>query len=157
MRILFSLKPRNHFGLKTAFNWFAADRQILLICKLKLSWSSIWIPSNSTDDTTFKCWLLTTIRWFVWSLFLFSNKMASNLSGLTIILLFLSQTITISGPDCKTSINSKIIWAKADNVLSSAILWREASDTKKNESFIVRLKNIGPNIDLWGTPDFIFW
>ena len=112
MRILFSLKPRNHFGLKTAFNWFAADRQILLICKLKLSLSSIWIPSNSTDDTTFIFCLLTTIRWFVWSLFLLSNKMVWNLSGLTIILLFLNQSITISDSDCKGQLTLKLFQQK---------------------------------------------
>ena len=47
------------------------------------------------------------------------DKMAWNLSGLTIILLFLNQSITISDPDCKMSINSKIVSAKADNELPS--------------------------------------
>ena len=55
------------------------------------------------------------------------------------------------------SINSNIVSAKADNVLSLAKLWSEALDTRKNKSFIDRLKNIGPNIEPWGTPDIIFW
>ena len=71
--------------------------------------------------------------------------------------LFLNQLITISDPDCKMSINSKVVSAKADIVLSSAKLWSETSDTKKNKSFIDRLKNIGANIDSWGTLDIIFW
>ena len=52
MRIPFSLKPRNRFSLIKALNLFVADLKILLICKLKLSLSSILIPNNSTDDTT---------------------------------------------------------------------------------------------------------
>ena len=107
MRIVSSLKPKNCFSLIKAFIWFAADLYILLIRKLKLCLSLIWIPgSSSTDDTT-KFWLLTTVRWYVWSLFLLSNKMAWNLSGWTMILLFLNQSIAISDPDCKMPINSK--------------------------------------------------
>ena len=83
--------------------------------------------------------------------------MAWNLSGLPIILLFLNQSITISDPDCKMSISSKIVSTKADNVLPSAKLWSETSDTKKNRWFIDRLKNIGPNMKPWGTLDNIFW
>ena len=90
----------------------------------------------------------------MWSLL--SNKMAWNLSGLTIILLFLNQSITISDPDYKTSISSKIVSAKADKVFSSAKLLSKTSDTKNNKLFIDRLKNIGPNIDPCGTPDIIF-
>ena len=45
-----------------------------------------------------------------------------NLSGLTIILLLLNQSITISAHDGKMSMNSKIVSAKADNVLSSTKL-----------------------------------
>ena len=43
--------------------------------------------------------------------------MASNLSGLTIILLFLNQSMTILDSDCKMSISSKIILAEAGNNL----------------------------------------
>ena len=64
--------------------------------------------------------------------------MAWNLSGLTIILLFLNQSITISDPDCKTSINSKIVSANADNVLPPPKLWSETSDPK----IVDRLKNM---------------
>ena len=128
MRIAFSLKPKNCFSLIKAFIWFATDLYILLIRKLKLCLSLIWIPgSNSTDDTTFIFWLSTTRHWHVWSLFLLSNKMAWNFSELTILLLFLNQSMTISDPDCNMSINSKIV---SDNVLSSAKLQSETSDTK---------------------------
>ena len=54
--------------------------------------------------------------------FFLSNKIAWNLPGFTIILLFLNQSITILGPDCKTSIDSKTVLAKTDNVLSSVKL-----------------------------------
>ena len=43
--------------------------------------------------------------------------MASNLSGLTIILLFLNQSMTILDSDCKISISSKLVLAKAGNNL----------------------------------------
>ena len=55
--------------------------------------------------------------------------------------------MTISDPAYKMSINSKINLAKADNILSSAKLRSKTSDTKKNKSFIDKLKNIGPNIE----------
>ena len=150
MRIFFTLKPRNRFSPIKALNWFAADLQILLICKLQLSLSPILIPSNSTDDTTFKFWLLTTIRWYVWSLFLLSKKMAWNLS---MILLFLNQSTAISDPDCKMSINSK------KQIMCCHWQTCEARHRiqKKNKSFIYRLKNISPNIDPWGAPDIVFW
>ena len=109
MGLFFSLKPRNRFSLIKAFNWYTANLQILLICKLKLSLSSIWISCNSTVDTTFMFWLSTVISWLVWLRFLFSNRMAWNLSGLTINLLFLNQSITIPDSDSKLSINSQIL------------------------------------------------
>ena len=137
MIIFFSLKPRNRFSLMKAFRWLAVDLQILLsYCKLKLSLTSIWIPSNSIDDTTYIFWLLITIHWFIWSLFLLSNKMAGNLSALTIILLFLNQSMTISDPDCKMSINSKIVSSKADT------LWVNGKSAKKSRWKLLVSKNI---------------
>ena len=70
--------------------------------------------------------------------------------------MFLNQPINFSDPGCKMSINSKILSAETDNVLSSPKLWSETSETKNNESFIERLKNIDPNIEPRGTPDIIF-
>ena len=61
--------------------------------------------------------------------------------------MFLNQSMTVSDPDYKMSINSKIVSAKAVNVLSSAKLRNETSNTKKKKSFIDTLKNIGPNIE----------
>ena len=128
MKIFFSLKPRNFFSLIKAFNWFAADLQVLMICNLKLCLLLIWIStSNSAEDTTFIFWSSTTWHCILWSLFLLSNKRAWIFSRLTIILLFLNQSMTISDPDCNMSINSKIV---SDNVLSSAKLRSETSDTK---------------------------
>ena len=102
----------------------------------------------------FACRLQNVDLW--WTLFLLSNQMAWNSSGLTIILLFLNQSKTVSDPGCKMSINFKIVSAKADNVLSLAKLWSETSDTKRNKSFTDKLKNTGPNIEPRGTPDIIF-
>ena len=36
-----SLKPKKHLNLKRASSCLEADSQILLICRLKLSWSSM--------------------------------------------------------------------------------------------------------------------
>ena len=44
--VLVSSKLRNWLSLIKVFNWFAADLQILLICKLRLSLSSIRKPST---------------------------------------------------------------------------------------------------------------
>ena len=66
--------------------------------------------------------MIMIIDYNVWSIFLLSNKMTWNLSELTIILLFLNQSMTISDPDCNMLINSKIVSAKTDNILSSVEL-----------------------------------
>ena len=67
-----------------------------------------------------------------------------NFSGLTIILLFLNQFIITSDSDCKVFFNSVTDFAEADKELSSAELYIDALETKRNKSFIEKLNRIGP-------------
>ena len=47
--------PKKRFSLTSALSWFADFRQILSMCKLKFSLSSIVMPSMSTDGTAWIC------------------------------------------------------------------------------------------------------
>ena len=69
---------------------------------------------------------------------------SSTFSGLTIILLLLNQLITTSDSDCKVFFNSAAVLEMADKELSSAKLYIDALETKKNKSFIEKLNRTGP-------------
>ena len=69
---------------------------------------------------------------------------ASAFSGLTIILLLLNQLTTTSDSDCEVFSNSAAVFEMADKELSSAKLYIDAIETKKNKSFIGKLNRIGP-------------
>ena len=69
---------------------------------------------------------------------------AWNFSGLTIILLFLNQFIITSDSDCEVFFNSVTVFAAIDKELSSAKLYIDALETKKNKPFIEKLNGISP-------------
>ena len=47
-----SSKPKLYFNSSRALSCLETDLQMLLICRLKLSWSSMCISSNVTDEAT---------------------------------------------------------------------------------------------------------
>ena len=52
MKTFLSSKPKKHFNLTRGSSDLEADLQMLLICRLKLSWPSMFILSNLTDEAT---------------------------------------------------------------------------------------------------------
>ena len=110
----------------------------LLICRLKSSLSSIWIPRSSTDDSDFITWLSTWNFIFVRSeLFLF-NTMAWNLSGFTITLFFLNHSIGILLSDSDLFIRSEIVCAQADSV---SMGWGRLHEEKKVVNWKIKQKS----------------
>ena len=89
--------------------------------------------------------------------FLLSNKIAWNLSGLTIMLLSLNQFMAQLLSDSKMLTRFFTVLAKLDKVLSSAKLWTDTLHRKKKKSLKKILNKIGPTIEPCGTPDFIVW
>ena len=69
------------------------------------------------------------------------------------MLFVLNQFIAVSHSFRKISKSSVKSLLPKYIVLSSAKFASSASLTKKNKSFIKRLKRIGPRIDPWGTAD----
>ena len=63
---------------------------------------------------------------------------AWNFSGLTIILSFLNQFIITSDSDYKVFFDSVTVFAASDKELSSAKLYYDALETKKNKSFMAK-------------------
>ena len=59
--------------------------------------------------------------------------------------------------DCKMLLNSITAFAAADKELSSAKLYIDAHEAKKNKSFVKKLNRIGPVMEPWETPEIIFW
>ena len=81
---------------------------------------------------------------------------AGNLSGLTIILLLVKQSITKLLWVSKMLTKSNAMLAQTLKVPSSAKLWRIAIVIKNNKSFIAKLKRSGPRIEPCVTPEMIF-
>ena len=80
---------------------------------------------------------------------------AWNFYGLTIILLFLDQLITISDLDCKVFFDSARVFAMSDKELSSAKFYIDALVAKENTSFIEKLSRIGLVMEPSGIPEII--
>lgn len=68
----------------------------------------------------------------------------------------LSQSIVTLHFDSNTLINSKLVVAKVDKVLSSAKFWTDAIEMKMRKSFVELSKRTGPNIEREGTAEIIF-
>ena len=117
---------KNCLSLIKAFNWFAADLQILVMCRLRLSLSSIWTPNNFTAGEASITLSPISKVYFVWSFFILSITIDWNLPGFTIIFFVSNQSILILLSDFKTDIKFWTFWAKVINVLSSAKLCTSA-------------------------------
>ena len=59
--------------------------------------------------------------------------------------------------DCKVLLSSITAFAAPDKKLSSAKLYIDAPEAKKNKSFIKKLNRIGSVVEPWETPEIIFW
>ena len=133
-----------------------ADLQILLMCRLKLSFSSIWIPRSSTDEADFIIWLSTWKFVFARSERFLFNTIAWNLLGFTTILFILNHSIAILLSDSYLFIRSEIVFAQAESVLLSAKLWIEEDSMKKKRSLNEKSNRSGPTTEPCGTPVMIF-
>ena len=111
-----------------ACNWFAADLQILVMCRLKLSLSSIWTPNNFTKGEASITLSPISRDSFVWSL---SIIIYWNLPRLTIILFVSNQSMAMTLSNAKTDIEVSTFLAKVVNVLSSAKLLMHISILNK--------------------------
>ena len=140
----FSFRPKNNLTRISAFIWFPADLQILLICSLKFSLSSISTPRSFTDqvEAIFSFPIASPI--FVLSDLPLFRRITWNLSGFTIILLLWSQFIAVSHSDCKIVTSPLSVFAKLHRVLSSAKLWTNPFGIKKKKSLKMILNKIGP-------------
>ena len=126
-----SSKPKKHFNLTRALSCLEADLQMLLICRLKLSWSSMCIPSNLTDEATSTTSFPSKNCVGVVVCLLYWIMIDLNLSGLTIILFsenhlvaFWDSVISIS-----TSSNRFCKWWY--RIIISKIMYRRFSDAKE--------------------------
>ena len=125
-RASLTLRIKKFLKQVIAFNWFPVELQILLMCRSKLSLSSISILSKSTEGTAFiLCFSIWTTS-FAWSCFYLSIKRIWNLSALTIILCSLNHLMVFKDCDSKIWRRPSIVLEKADKVLSSAKLNIEA-------------------------------
>ena len=126
-----SSKLKKHFNLTRALSCLEADLQMLLICRLKLSWSSMCIPSNLTDEATSTTSFPSKNCVGVVVCLLYWIMIDLNLSGLTIILFsenhlvaFWDSVISIS-----TSSNRFCKWWY--RIIISKIMYRRFSDAKE--------------------------
>ena len=123
-----------------------ADLEMPLIRRLKLSWSSMCMPSNLTNQGTSRTWfpIKSCFGLLVW--LLFWSKTDLNLSGLIIILF--SENHLIAFWDLAISISTSKVtdFANNDNALSSAKLCTDAFLMQRKKSFKNGLNNTGPAI-----------
>ena len=129
-----------------------ADLQMLLICRLKLSWSSIGIPSNLTDEatSTMSFPIKNCLGLLVWLLLGITND--SNLPELTIILFSENHLIAFWYSVVRISTSNVTSFANDDNVLRSGKLCADAFLIQKKKSFKNALNNIVPMTEPCGTP-----
>ena len=124
IKTFLSSKPKKHFNLTRALSCLEVDLQML--CRLKLSWSSMCIPSNLTDETT--------------STMSFPIKNCLGLFSENHLIAFWDSVISISTSNVTD-------FANDDNVLSSAKVCKDAFLMQKKKSFKNALNNIGPTIE----------
>ena len=148
----FYSKPKKRFNLTRALSCLEADLEMLLISRLKLSWSSMCIPSNLINQGTSRTWfpIKSCFGLLVWLLFWI--KIDLDLSGLIIILF--SENHLIAFWDLAISISTSKVtdFANNDNALSSAKLCTDAFLKQKKKSFKNALNNTGPailNLDIF--------
>ena len=110
----FLLKLKQLLSLIKAFGWFAADQQMLLICRLRFNLSSKWLPKSSPDGSNLIVWLSIVNDIFVRLDFFLSTRIAKNLSGLIIISLLIYQSIAMLLSDSNGSINFETVSQQAD-------------------------------------------
>ena len=155
LRLLFSF-PKKHFSLTCAFSWFPDFRQILSMCKLKFSLSSIVMPSMSTYGTYWICSEpmrnLTSVLFYL----RLSNTMVLNLSRFTVILFSWNHLMATLHSDYNVYFKLSIVFAILLKLLSSAMFWTDAIKINNRKSLKNRLHKVCPTIELWGTPDIIF-
>ena len=70
-------------------------------------------------------------------------------------MVILKQFIAILLSDSRILIRFFIVSAKLERALFSAKLWAESANIKKEESLKKMINQIGPTIELCGTPDVI--
>ena len=151
-----SSKPKKHFNLTTALSCLEEDLQMLLIYRLKLSWSSMCTPSNLTDDATSTRSLpiKNCLGLLVW--LPFWTTIDLNLPGLTSILFSENHLIPFWDSAISISTSNVTDFSNDDNVLSSAKLCTDAFLMQKKKTFKNTLNNIGPpTIEPGGTPEIM--
>ena len=135
IKTFLSSKPKKLFNLKEALSYLEADLQMLLIWKLKLSWPSMCIHSNLTDEATsttsfpIKNCLGLLVWWLFWII------IDLNLSGLRIILFSENHLIAFWDSAISISTSNVTDFPNDDNVLSSAKLCTDAFLMQRKKSF----------------------
>ena len=115
-------KHKNRLNLIKAFNWFAADLQILVTSRLKSNLSYIWTPNNFTEGEASTLCPISKVS-FAWSCFFLSIIIYWHLTGLKIIFFVSNQSMALLVLDPKTDIKVRTFSAKVVNLLSSAKVW----------------------------------
>ena len=124
MKTFFSSKPRKYFNLTGALSCLKADLHMLMVCKLKLNWLSMLIPSSLLMKWFLQhFFLLKTL--LVWLINCFLNNNGFKCAGLTIILL--SENNLMEFLDSAISISNSNLTDLEDNdgALLSAKLWAD--------------------------------
>ena len=132
-------------------SWFADFRQILSMCKLKFSLSSIVMPSMSTDGTA---WIHSEPMINLTSVLLdlhLSCTMAWNLSVFTKILFSWNHLMANLHYDSNVCFELSTVFAILLKLLSYAKLWTDAIKINNNKSLKNRLNKVGPIVEPWGT------
>ena len=130
-----SSKLKKHFNLTRALSCLEADLQMLLICRLKLSWSSMCIPSNLTDEATSTTSFPSKNCVGVVVCLLYWIMIDLNLSGLTIILFSENHLVAFWDSAISISTSNVTDFANDDTVLSSAKSCTDAFLMQKKKSF----------------------
>ena len=132
IKAFLSSSPKKRFSQTNALSWFADFRQILSMCKLKFSLSSVAMPNMSADDTAWICsepMINLTSELFDLRL---SSTMAWNLSGFTIILFLWNHWMATLHSDSNVCFKLSIVFAILLKLVSSAKWWTDAIKIIKN-------------------------